>query len=246
MTTLDILIVGGCKANPVDSREIVFNKMTSRTPQYANMGHGSTVSLITGNNGTKIIYDSGDISDRDELIQQTKHITSDEIDYVVMSHAHPDHFANNDLFPNAIWFYPINDDCLQSVLSNSGKFRGFAQYYTQLSKKTREFSKYTKLNPDQLPSNWPEEIQIMDASGHQNGLQVLHIVDSIAVNQPLQKTHTSDTVLLTSDAIINEAYAKAKQTYQITYYDGSEQEATQRQMAIRRIGGLLFLAKSTN
>jgi glyoxylase-like metal-dependent hydrolase (beta-lactamase superfamily II) len=32
-------------------------------------------------------------------------LTADDIDYVLMSHGHPDHFGNMNLFPNAVQIF---------------------------------------------------------------------------------------------------------------------------------------------
>ncbi len=61
----------------------------------------ATISLVEGEKN--ILVDTGDADDKDFLIKALKKekLEVDDIDIVVVTHNHPDHNANRDIFPNA-------------------------------------------------------------------------------------------------------------------------------------------------
>ncbi len=61
----------------------------------------ATISLVEGEKN--ILVDTGDADDKEFLIKTLKkeNLEVDDIDIVVVTHNHPDHNANRDIFPNA-------------------------------------------------------------------------------------------------------------------------------------------------
>lgn len=67
----------------------------------------ATVTLLITDNNKKILFDSGAFGYADKLVQNLNKLslTPDDIDYVILSHAHFDHNANLYLFNKAQLIY---------------------------------------------------------------------------------------------------------------------------------------------
>ncbi|MDI6798480.1 MAG: MBL fold metallo-hydrolase [Candidatus Aenigmarchaeota archaeon] len=83
-----------------------------------------TISLIT-DAGKKIIVDTGNVGEGKEIKKALKKngLSPSDIDYVIITHYHPDHIGNNSLFENATFV-----DGVETFVEN--KFHFFEEKYT--------------------------------------------------------------------------------------------------------------------
>jgi len=241
-----ILNEGTCKVNPFATRNFVYGKLTGRIPSVVT--GGPTVAAIWAEE-CGIVYDSGDTLDRTVL---EKNIGARKPDYVVAGHTHPDHFANNDMFPAARWFYPIGDEALESVLTGTGEYAKFSGLYQGLPEASRDTKKFERLDPAKLPEDWPELVDVIETDGHMIGHQSLVIRSAdtpIEVNNIASAEKSEEkTVVLAGDAIISKDYVQRffkgdyrHAAYNISFYDGTPREQTQRGKEIGSMARLFEL-----
>jgi len=75
----------------------------------------SSVTLIESDRG-RIIVDSGQVGDEEEILKALKRLGLDgsDIDFLVNTHSHPDHCANNHLFARAKILYPKDGELIST------------------------------------------------------------------------------------------------------------------------------------
>ncbi|MFQ5860308.1 MAG: MBL fold metallo-hydrolase [Dehalococcoidia bacterium] len=174
----------------------------------------STVALVRGRN--TILFDTAHYGRRNLLEQalQQRGVQPEEVNMVVVSHAHWDHCQNVDAFPAAeMVVHPVELDYSRSPRKGDW---ATPSYFVESLKghKIREASEGEELEPG---------VRVLETPGHTKG----HI--SLAVDTP------DGTVVLAADAFTNADTVRTGQIGIVFWDEAQSEESVQKLLGTGRI-----------
>ncbi len=251
MKKIDILVTGTERVNPYDPPEVAYGKFGGQIPCDVT-GCPNVVAITSGD--FKLIYDSGDLPEVETLKNSLKK-TGFKPRYVMAGHTHPDHFANNYVFPEADWFIPEKDDAFESIITGTGKYShlndSLAAYGYVRKIYAENYKKFNRLDPSNLPKDWPDEIQVLYTEGHHKGHQSILINEPVRVRQ-IDKDikHEANRVIIAGDTILNKEYSYHffNKNFEhailcVNFYSGTPEEKIHKNMNIMDMKKLFDLVE---
>ena len=236
---VDIIKNGNHRVEPGESEEEAMETlMDESSKEQGNTGGPSVVCLTVppvNGEGYRVLYDSGVEEDRDQILKSFKGLeySPEDIDYVFASHTHYDHIDNNDMFEQATWYFPFNDEELYNNFNGEGIISDF---YEGLKERGITYDKFDRFEPGGLQElNFPHYVKVMDTDGHQKGHYSL-IIDKSGEHKPevrnaeTRDLHIPERAILTGDAIIGGDYAEEflEGNYENAKYPASTYEGKER------------------